>query len=176
MSHGHTRTHTESCWSHGFARFFTFLFYLPVPYDATALRSTRLLSRAVAVLAAGLLMVGCGGSDAPQTEEQKASLVAKECYEGLYINGHPELFLNGRIDAAQMPQSFRQQLLSGYSKHLRQVESQRRGVRSIEVASAQRDSTLNLVQVFLTFHYGNGSQEEIVVPMVQATDGSWHMK
>ena len=122
------------------------------------------------------LLAACGKGKAPQTEEERASLAAKECYEALYLNGHPETFLYGRINASLMPQSFRQQLLTGYKQHLRQVEQQRKGVSSIDVVRAQADTSLQVMQVFLSLGYGNGTKEEIVVPMVKAADGSWHIK
>ena len=140
--------------------------------------ASTLKATVVALLAASalLLTTGCGGKEAPLTEEQRASLAAKECYEGLYIHERPETFLDGRIDAGRMPQSFRRQLLDDYRQHLQQVARQRKGVRSISATNARRDKTLQLMQVFLTLSYGNGTQEEIVVPMVQAADGSWHLK
>jgi len=108
------------------------------------------------------------------TDEDKAAAVAKTCYEALY-EGHPQLFLDGRLHAGQMPNSYRQQLLENYRQHAKKVEREHQGVNSVEVTKVQSDSTLHVVQVFLLFAYGDGTSEEVVVPMVQ-DDGKWLMK
>lgn len=118
--------------------------------------------------------MACGGKQPPLTPGEHASLVAKRCYEALY-NDRPETFLDGRMNAADMPQQYRQQLLDVYRQHITQVNDQHGGVRGIGVARAAMDSTLNVMQVFLQLTFGDGSQEEIVVPMVEQ-HGQWMMK
>lgn len=134
----------------------------------------RCTARAVAALAIALTLAGCGG--AAPTEEQQASLAAKACYEEFYVNRRPEAFLSQRIDFQQMPPGFRSQLLLAYGQHLAAVSRQRGGVDSVRVERAQRDTTLHLMQVFLSLAYADGSREEVVVPMVQADDGAWKMR
>jgi hypothetical protein len=58
------------------------------------------------------------------------------------------------------------------------VAQQQAAHRGIDSASATRsaiDSTLGVVQVFVMLSYGDSTQEEIVVPMVQRR-GEWKMK
>ena len=122
-----------------------------------------------------LLLGGCiSNSGEDSSPEFQASLKAKQCYEALY-DGRVETFLNGREHAAEMPQGFRQQLLDGLKQHVREVDREHKGVRGIEVTRAVVDSTLGVTQVFLCINYGDGSLEEIVVPMV-GHDKEWHMK
>ena len=68
-----------------------------------------------------------------------------------------------------------QQLLTLYNQHVLQVGRQHGGVRSIDFSHAEPDTALNIMQVFLKMTYTDNTQEEIVVPMVQA-DGEWKMK
>ncbi|MBR1415872.1 MAG: hypothetical protein IJ570_08435 [Prevotella sp.] len=130
----------------------------------------------LACFLACLLCVGmaCCGQQAPLTPEEQASQAAKRCYEALY-NGHPEAFLNGRLQASAMPQSYRQQQLDVYRQHAAQMEKQHSGVRRIDVSRAAMDSTLNVMQVFLQLAFGDNTMEEIVVPMVEH-EGQWMMK
>jgi hypothetical protein len=100
--------------------------------------------------------------------------VAKECYEALYAN-RPADFIKGRAGVASMPSDYCEQLLAACRCHLRQVDSLRQGVRSVSVSRAERDTSLHVVEVFLLLTYGDGSREEVVVPMVEH-NGQWKMK
>lgn len=120
-----------------------------------------------------LFLAACGKAPAASPEEL-ASAVAKSSYEALY-NHHPELYLDARAGADEMPQSYRSQLLDAYRLHTKEVESRHKGVKRISVSDAQRDSTLQLMQVFLVLEYGDSTHEEIVVPMVEH-QGQWLMK
>jgi hypothetical protein len=128
----------------------------------------------MASAACTLLLAACGSDKGPMTDEQRASAVAKSCYEALY-DDVARLFLDGRIHAAEMPQSYREQLLEAYHQHVKQVNSEHQGVEKVEVSKAERDTTLQLIQVFLVLSYGDGTREEIVVPMVEHK-GRWLMK
>lgn len=119
------------------------------------------------------LLAACSKAPASSPEEL-ASASAKSSYEALY-NHHPELFLNGRAGANEMPQSYRHQLLDAYRLHTKEVDGKHQGVKRITVSHAQRDSTLQLIQVFLMLEYGDSTREEIVVPMVEH-HGQWLMK
>ena len=121
-----------------------------------------------------MLCMACSGDPKPLTDEEAASQQAQQCYEALYGN-QAEAFLKGRVNVDQMPEGFRQELLETYRHHARQVEQAHQGVRSVEIVRAQADSTLQLMQVFLALSYGDGTKEQIVVPMVKSGE-EWRMK
>ena len=124
-----------------------------------------------------LLLAACGGGNREENPpEYEASLAAKLSYEALYLDGKVETFLNGRLHSGEMPEDFRQQLIDSYNSHLRQVEREHHGVRTTEVIRAEKDTSLDCMQVFLAITYVDGVREEIVVPMVTDDDGRWHMK
>lgn len=106
--------------------------------------------------------------------EEQAAAVAKSSYEALY-DGHPELFLDARLDADKIPQDYRNLLLEAYRLHAKQIDEQHKGVSSIDFSRATMDTALNVLQVFLVFNYGDASKEEVVVPMVKHDD-KWLMK
>ena len=122
-----------------------------------------------------MLLASCAKAPEDNSPEYQASQAAKKCYETLYLEGHTTAFLDGRASATVMPPAFRKDLLQTYNRHVRQVQAERQGVRAVEVARAQVDSILHVTDVFLTLTYGDGSKEEILVPMVQL-DGQWRMK
>ncbi|MCR4602276.1 MAG: hypothetical protein K5683_01915 [Prevotella sp.] len=122
-----------------------------------------------------LLLLALACSDRKEfTDEDKAAAVARTCYDALYSN-HPQLFLDGRLHADQMPDSYRQQLLENYRQHVERVDREHQGVSNLQVTRAISDSTLHVIQVFLLLNYGDGTKEEIVVPMVEH-QGKWLMK
>ena len=135
------------------------------------------LARTTLGLVVALLMTACaGGSNDENTPEYQASLAAKQSYEALYLENRPEAFLSKRVHYGDMPNDFQQQLLDGYRSHLRQVERMHQGVKAVDVIRAQMDTTLQCMQVFLSLTYGDGSGEEVVVPMVVDADGHWRLQ
>ena len=130
-------------------------------------------SRFGAVLIVSLFLLACSPKK-ELTAEERASAVAKSCYEALY-GGHPELFLDGRLGAEDMPESYRDQLLEACRLHVTQTNDQHQGVSGVSVSRAVMDSTLSVMQVFMVLNYGDKTSEEIVVPMVEH-EGKWLMK
>ena len=114
--------------------------------------------------------VGCGSA----TPEELASLAAEGYYRHL-VAGEYEQFLQGRVGCDSLPEDYREQLLAGYKQFMAQQQTAHQGILGVQVSNARRDTTLQLMQVFLLLQYGDSTQEEIVVPMVEH-DGRWRMK
>ena len=128
-----------------------------------------LLLLLIAVLAA------CGG-EAPSSGEL-ASQAAKTYYDQL-LAGDYDGFLNGRAGTGGIPDSYREQLLASLRQFMAQQQQAHQGIESVAVSTSTApgiDSTLNIMQVFLVLCFGDSTQEEIVVPMVEQ-DGEWKMK
>lgn len=118
----------------------------------------------------GMGLMGC----AKATPEELASLAAEGYYRHLVAGEYKE-FLEGKAGADSLPADYCEQLLSGYKQFMAQQQAAHRGIRSVLTTNARPDSTLQLMQVFLLLEYGDSTQEEIVVPMVEH-DGRWRMK
>ena len=136
----------------------------------------RLARTALGLVVTAMMTACIGGSDRDNTPEYQASLAAKQSYEALYVEGRPEAFLSNRVHYGDMPNDFQQQLLDGYRSHLHQVDRMHQGVKAVDVIRAQMDTTLQCMQVFLSLTYGDGSREEVVVPMVVDADGHWRLQ
>ncbi|MCR5679736.1 MAG: hypothetical protein K6G08_05950 [Prevotella sp.] len=130
----------------------------------------------ILILAAAL--GACGKKESASEPELKpeelAAKAATTAYDALY-HGDTQKFLDTRLHAADMPQDFRLAMLQSLAQHVAQVKSERQGVNKVEVTRTEVDPSLGIIQVFLLLSYGNGTQEEIVVPMVEHK-GQWCLK
>jgi len=121
-----------------------------------------------------LLMVLLAACSGPSKEEM-ASLAAKGYYEHL-IKGETEQFLAGKAGSDSLPKSYRSQLLDAYRQFVAQQEQKHLGIQEVLVVRAQTDSLTDYTNVFLTLCFGDSTNEEIVVPMVEQGEGRWRMR
>jgi hypothetical protein len=103
-----------------------------------------------------------------------ASLAAKGYYEHL-LQGEFEHFLKGKVGADSLPEGYREQLLGGYRQFMAQQEKLHHGILDVRIANAKADSLLHYTNVFLVLCFGDSTNEQIAVPMVEQ-NGSWRMK
>lgn len=106
--------------------------------------------------------------------EQQAALAAEGYYRHL-LAGEYDQFLEGRAGADSLPDSYREQLLTGYRQFMAQQQEKHDGITTVSVSNVRTDSLDHYTSVFLLLCYGDSTQEEIVVPMVE-NNGSWRMK
>ena len=74
-----------------------------------------------------------------------------------------------------LPEAYREQLLAGYKQFMAQQNSQHNGINDIRVINAMRDTILNYTNVFLMLCFGDSTNEQVSVPMIEH-NGSWRMK
>ena len=108
------------------------------------------------------------------TPEELASLAAKGYYDHL-VREEYNLFLEGKSGADSLPADYSEQLQVTYRQFMAQQEALHHGIREVRISRAMRDTVLNSVNVFLVLCYGDSTNEEIVVPMVEQA-GSWRMR
>lgn len=108
------------------------------------------------------------------TPEEMASLAAKGYYEHL-LKGEYEQFLEGKAGSDSLPEAYRAQLIAGYKQFVAQQNSLHNGIHDIRVVNARRDTLLNCTTVFLVFCFGDSTNEQVAVPMINR-DGSWRMR
>lgn len=129
-------------------------------------------STAALVMMAVLLSTGCS-KDEP-TKPLDAAETALQSYEALY-DGNCEEFLKARANYDEMPENYREALLTCYQQHVAEVNQQHGGVTKVEATRTQNDTVNNVVQVFMMVSYNDSTQEEIVVPVVKVKD-EWKLK
>ena len=118
----------------------------------------------------------CSSSLSPEEAEQaEAMAVAQACYDRL-LEGDYDGFLAFRADIDNIPEAMRPQLADAYKMYMATEEQMHNGVKKFTATRAERDTTLNTMQVFMVLDYGDGTQEEVTVQMVSTPDGQWRMK
>jgi len=132
------------------------------------------MRQAFVLLTTICVLLLCAACSKP-TPEQQAINTVMESYEAL-LQGDYETFLNNRAGMNSIPDSYREQLLVSYKQFILQQQQAHQGIVSFQPTRALMDSTLDVIQVFLTVSYADSTKEEIVVPMVENDEGMWKMK
>ena len=86
--------------------------------------------------------------------------------------------LNGNYAAFRpdsLPSTYRSQLVLNAKMFIEQQQNEHNGLKSVAVAHATIDEAQHTGNAFLTFTYGDGSSEQVVVPMVEH-DGVWYLR
>lgn len=118
-----------------------------------------------------VMLAACGNP----SKEELASLAAKGYYDHL-IRGEYEQFLEGVDQRERMTDDdYHSQLLDCYEQFMAQQTTTHRGILEVRVSNAKTDTIQKYTNVFLVLCYGDSTNEEIVVPMVER-NGSWRMK
>ena len=119
-----------------------------------------------------LLLIGACSSG--PTPEELASLAAEGYYRHL-LNGEYEQFMAGKDGLDVMPEDYREQMLAAYKQYMAAQQEVHHGVLDVRVSNAKTDSSLQLTNVFLVLCFGDSTNEEIAVPMVER-EGRWKMR
>lgn len=129
-----------------------------------------------------LVILGClvffmilTGACSSPTREELASLAAKGYYDHL-IHGEYEQFLEGKdLLETSDDAGYRSQLLDIYRQFMEVQQSAHGGIRDVRIVRAKTDSLQSYTSVFLTLCFGDSTNEEIVVPMIEK-EGRWRMR
>lgn len=108
------------------------------------------------------------------TPEEMASLAAKGYYEHM-LRGEYKEFLEGKAGADNLPDNYREQLIAGYKQFVSQQNSIHHGIDEVRIVNARRDTLLNYTNVFLMLCFGDSTNEQVSVPMIEH-HGVWKMK
>ncbi len=119
-----------------------------------------------------LALCACSSS----TPEEQAARAARDYFQCL-ADERPDEFLLGKVDIDSLPDSYRAQLLLAVNQYCSDMRNKHNGLNEVRVSDnvARRDTSLHLTYAFLLLCYGDSTQEEITVPMVER-DGQWLMK
>ena len=133
--------------------------------------------RKLAVIVLLTVLAACGSA----TKEELAGLAAKGYYDHL-IRGEYEQFYEGMAEQTQPDgkalsdeDAYRRQMLDNLRQFMARQEKEHRGVLEVRVSNATTDTVQQFTNVFLVLCFGDSTNEEIVVPMVER-HGAWRMK
>jgi len=127
----------------------------------------------LAALVAVVAMLGVVGCKKVSPEE--AALLAAKGYYTHLAKGEYQQFLEGKAGSDSLPDDYREQLLVAYAQFADRQQREHGGISEVQANTASTDSLLHCTNAFLILCYGDSTQEEIVVPMVEH-DGRWRMK
>ena len=122
-----------------------------------------------------LLLLPLAACTRQLSPEEAAMEAAQACYDRL-LEGDYDAFLSFRADIDKFPEAMRPQLADAYRMYMATEEKMHKGVKKFTATRAQTDSTTHVMQVFMSLDYGDGTQEEVVIPMVATPEGQWKMK
>ena len=119
----------------------------------------------------GILGMSCGNP----TAEEMASLAAKRYNEHL-IHGEYEQFLQGKAGLNRhSEEEYWNQLRDNCHQFVHQQERAHGGIHEVRVVNVKTDTLQKYTNVFMMLCFGDSTNEEIVVPMVER-DGRWYMR
>lgn len=120
------------------------------------------------------LLMACSGKPSGPDAAQLAANAAKAYYEQL-LKGDYGSFVDGRYQPTALPESYRQQLIANAKMFVGQEEKEHKGIKGVAVADGRADTARHVANAFLTFTYGDGTKEQVVVPMVEVKK-VWYMR
>src|SRR5574344_1745633 len=118
-----------------------------------------------------LALFSCNGKKDPG---QLAASAAKNYYD-LLIDGKWDGYVNGLYKPDTIPDTYRKQLVENAKMFVGQMNEEHGGLKRIHIEDVKTDTTRHTANVFLIFHYGDSTAEEVVVPMVE-TKGKWKLR
>lgn len=107
-------------------------------------------------------------------QEEVVGNAAKQYYSYL-LDGNYDAFVDGCYQKDSIRKEYRNQLVDNAKMFMGQQKSEHQGIISFEVLSAKVDTVSHTANVFLKLNYGDKTQEQIVLPMVEE-DGLWYMR
>ena len=119
-------------------------------------------------------IAACGGKKQDIDQGKLAAKAAKDYYEQL-LKGDYEAFLNNENRTNNLPDGYRKQLLLNLKQFVTQQDSLHHGIDSISLGASNFSAKDNTASVFLLFHYGDKTTEQVVVPMVKER-GKWILR
>lgn len=120
------------------------------------------------------LLMACSGKPSGPDAAQLAANAAKTYYEQL-LKGDYGSFVDGRYQPTALPERYRQQLIANAKMFVGQEEKEHKGITHVAVADGRADTAKHVANAFLTFTYGDGTKEQVVVPMVEVKK-VWYMR
>jgi hypothetical protein len=120
------------------------------------------------------VLVSLAGCKSEPTAADIAAQAAKQYYVSL-LHGKYDQFVDGQFQPDRIPGSYREQLIANAKMFIGQQKEEHRGIRDVRIMNAKADTIHHVADIFLVFAYGDSTNEEIVVPMVEYK-GVWYMK
>ena len=117
------------------------------------------------------LLAACSAGPSPS---DMAAQAAKVYYEYL-LKGDYAAFIDGHYRPDSIPRSYREQLITNAKMFVGQQQTEHRGLKGVCIVRAKADTALHVASVFMMFAYGDSTNEEVLIPMVEHK-GVWYLR
>ena len=107
-------------------------------------------------------------------DTEHIAVVAKQAYDSLF-SGNTYYFIHAHYDIEGLPRKMVEERMENMKQFLNEQVEEHGGVKAIRVSHAVVDDTLRTANAFLIFCYGDSTNEEIVVPMIEC-NGTWLLR
>lgn len=132
------------------------------------------MKRFPVLILACLLLGFAACSDKKDDSGEVAARAAKLYYDYL-LHGDYDAFVAGTYRPDSLPASYQRQLADNAAMFIGQQNDEHRGIKDIRIVNSKADTAKHVAQVMLQFVYGDSTNEQIVVPMVQHK-GVWYLR
>ncbi len=118
-----------------------------------------------------VLLVSC------KTEISTEEVVKEvaEQYSSYLVNGDCEAYADAFYRGRTLRESERKELADNMKMFFEAQQKERGGIASAEVNRVELNDDGTAADVFLLYTYGDGSREQVLLPMIKA-DGLWYLK
>lgn len=131
----------------------------------------RFSSRALLLLVL-VVLVGCR----PKADDQvELAANAAKLYYDYLLEGKYDCFVDGMNQPDSIPDSYRRNLISSTRMFMEQQKAEHQGIRETTILDVVVNEQEHTANVFLAFSYGDGTVEQVLVPMV-CRNGLWLMR
>lgn len=117
-----------------------------------------------------MALVACSKPDPSEVVGQTAKL-----YYDYLLQGRYREFVDGMNFPDSIPEQYRSQLVDNAKMYMSLQKKEHRGIQQVDCIQVKLDSVKHEANVFLSFTYGDGNVEQILVPMVER-NGIWYMR
>lgn len=100
---------------------------------------------------------------------------AAKAYYMLLLEGKYDAYVDGHYRPDSIPSGYREQLIANAKMFVGQQNEDHHGIKDVTVVDAKADTVKRVANVFLVFHYGDSTTEQVVVPMVYSRQ-MWYLK
>ena len=99
-----------------------------------------------------------------ETEEQADSAAVK--FYRMRMQGDFDAYVANMHSCSNMPPDYKQRIVIMLRQHQKEVEQSKQGIKDVKVLRTEAHDDGKMVNVFLSINYKDGSNEEILFPVV----------
>ena len=131
------------------------------------------MAKALQTIVIVLSLTGILAACSHEQDQVEVAARTAELYYGYLLSGDVGSFVEGIDGYAKLPEAYQAELRGNAGMFAEKQKKVHGGLRSVTAERCEADSTVG--EVFMTFAYGDGTKEQVLVPMVRRL-GLWYMR